>query len=471
MLSKKRKNQRFLINKETSKKSKISVIFKAYDVRGIYNKNLTDEIAYKIGRAFVSFLKCRDVVVGCDMRVSSPKLSKAFMKGVTEEGANVIDIGMVSTDALYFASGFLKKPAVMFTASHNPPEYNGMKFCKANAVPINENTGLRQIRSIAEKIQLKKGKNRKNKIGKIIKKNILKGYVKHVLSFIHKDKIKNLKIAVDAGNGMAGKMAPLIYKNLKVKIIPLFFKLDGTFPNHLADPSKYENLKELQKVVKEKKCDFGMAFDGDADRVFFVDEKGAVINASLMSALIIKNILKKHKNENIIYNLVCSRIVPETIEKYGGKSLIERVGHSFIKDTMRKTKSIFACEHSAHYYFKHNFNADSGIIASLIVAEIVSKENKSLSALLREFKVYFKIEEANFKVKDKEAKLKEIERGYRKKNPKKIMKIDGVSVEFEDYWFNVRPSNTEPLLRLNLEANAKELMEKKKREVSNAIKD
>ena len=444
----------------------LSKIFKAYDVRGVYNKDITDEVAYKIGKAFVSFLKCKDVVVGYDMRISSPKLSKAFMKGVVEQGANAIDIGMVSTDGLYFASGFLKMAGVMFTASHNPPEYNGIKFCKANAVPINETTGLQKIKTIIEKEKYKKNKRR----GKISKKNILNDYVKHVISFIHKDKIRNLKIAVDAGNGMAGKMIPLIYKNLKVKIVPLYFKLDGRFPNHLADPSKFENLRKLQEVVKKEKCDFGMAFDGDADRIFFIDENGNVANASLVSSLIIKNILKKHKNEKIIYNLVCSKIVPETIEKYGGKAIMTRVGHSFIKDTMRKTKSVFACEHSAHYYFRHNFNADSGIIASVVVSEIISGEGKRLSELLEEFKVYSNIEETNFKVEDKKAKLKQIEQVYRKKNPKKIMTMDGISVYFDDYWFNVRPSNTEPLLRLNLEADSKELMEEKRGEVVKVIK-
>ena len=446
----------------------LSDIFKAYDVRGVYGKNLTDDVAYKIGRAFVSFLKCKDVIVGYDMRVSSPKLSKAFMKGVNDTGANVIDIGEVSTDGLYFASGFLKKPGVMFTASHNPPQYNGLKFCKALAVPINEDTGLKKIKTIIEKKQFKKiNKNS----GKIINKNILENYVKHVLSFINKNKIKNLKIAVDAGNGMAGKIVPLIYKNLPVKIIPLYFKLDGTFPNHLADPSKYENLKELQRIVKKEKCDFGIAFDGDADRIFFVDEDGEIVNSSLISALLAKSVLEKHPNGKIIYNLVNSKIVPETIEKYGGKAHIERVGHSFIKDTMKRINAIFACEHSAHYYFKHNFNADSGMIASLIITELISMKNMKLSELIKEFEVYNKIEETNFKVKDKLKKIKQIKNYYKKKNPKKIMTLDGISVYFDDWWFNVRPSNTEPLLRLNLEADSKKLMEEKTREVTKAIID
>jgi len=463
----------------------LSEIFKAYDVRGIYNKNLTDEIAYKIGKAFVSFLKCKDVVVGYDMRLSSPKLSKAFMKGVNEQGANIIDIGMVSTDGLYFASGFLNKPAVMFTASHNPPEYNGLKFCKSGAAPISYDTGLQKIKSIIQKSQYKKNKSKK--IGKIIKKDILKNYVKHVHKFIHIKKLSTLNIAVDAGNGMAGKIVPLIFKNFPIKILPLYFKLDGTFPNHLADPSKYENLKELQEIVKKRNCDFGMAFDGDADRIFFIDEKSNIINPSLIAALVIKKILQKHKNEKIIYNLINSKIVPETVKKFKGIPLISRVGHSYIKEYMKKTNAIFACEHSAHYYFRDNFRADSGIIMSLIVAEIISTENKPLSKLLKEFQKYHKIEETNFKVKDKGKAIKKIEQHYKKQKPKtrenqrfsvsrkssifpRISKLDGVTVEFKDWWFNVRPSNTEPLLRLNLEASSKGLMEEKKEELVRVIK-
>ena len=446
----------------------LSNIFKAYDVRGVYGKDLTEEVAYKIGRAFAYFLKCKDVVVGYDMRVSSPALSKAFMEGANDEGTDAIDIGMVSTDALYFASGLFKIPGVMFTASHNPKEYNGIKFCKADAVPINENTGLQQIKAIIEKEEYLKsgGKNK----GIRLEKNVLSEYAKHALSFIDKNRIRSLKIAADAGNGMAGKMIPLIYKTLPVEIMQLYFELNGTFPNHPADPSKHENLKKLQEAVRKEKCDFGMAFDGDADRVFFVDEKGAVVNASFISALIIKNILKKNPNEKIIYNLVCSKIVPETIEKYNGKAVMERVGHSFIKDTMKKVNAIFACEHSAHYYFRKNFNADSGLIASFIVTEIVSRENKPLSELLKEFKVYSKIEETNFEVKDKEAKLREIEKYYSKLKPKKIMKIDGISVYFDDYWLNVRPSNTEPLLRLNLEAVSKGIMKEKTMELVGLMK-
>ncbi|MAH33032.1 phosphomannomutase/phosphoglucomutase [archaeon] len=440
----------------------LSTIFKAYDVRGIYPTEINDETTYKIGKAFVSFLKCKEVIVGYDMRISSPKLSKAFINGVNDSGADAIDIGMVSTDALYFASGFLKRPGVMLTASHNPKEYNGIKFCKENAVPINEDTGLNEIKTIIEKNNYKSS----DKKGKITKKDIMEDYAKHTLEFIDLNKIKKLRIAVDSGNGMAGKIVPLAYKNLPIEIIPLYFELDGTFPNHPADPSRKENLKQLQIAVKEKKCDFGMAFDGDADRIFFIDENANIINSSLMSCLIIKNILEKHKNEKIIYNLVCSRIVPDTIKKYGGQPIKERVGHSFIKQTMKKINAIFGCENSAHYYFRDNFNADSGLIASLIVAEIVSKEDKKLSELLKEFQKYSTLEETNFKVDNKKSKLKKIEEFYKGKNPKKMSKLDGLSVEFDEWWFNVRPSNTEPLLRLNLEANSRDLMEEKRKELA-----
>ncbi|MBI2647007.1 phosphomannomutase/phosphoglucomutase [Candidatus Woesearchaeota archaeon] len=433
----------------------LSEIFKAYDVRGIYAQNLTEDIAYKIGKAFVYFLKCKEVIIGTDMRLSSPKLSKAFIKGVTEQGANAIHIGQVSTDAVYFASGYLHKPAVMFTASHNPPEYNGIKFCKAGAIPINENTGLKTIKLIVEKSQFGKGVTTKQwhvkKQGRIIKKDVLRDYVKHVKK--------------------AGKIIPLVYKNLPIKIIPLYFRLDGTFPNHPADPSRYENLSELQKIVKEKHCDFGIAFDGDADRIFFIDEKGEIVNSSIISALIIKNILIKNKNQKIVHNVVCSHIVPEIIIKHGGIPIVERVGHSFIKDTMKKTKAIFGCEHSAHFYYKDNYRADSGVITSLIVAEIVSNENKPLSELLLQFKKYYTIEETNAKVVDKDSKLKEVEERYIKQKPKKILKLDGLTIEFSDWWFNVRPSNTEPLLRLNLEAVSKDLMEQKKNELVRLIEN
>ena len=436
-------------------------IFKAYDVRGIYKKDLTEDTAYKIGMAFVDFLDCKKLIVGYDMRLSSESLVKSFIEGANEQGADVVNIGLVSTDVVYFASGSLSLPAVMFTASHNPPEWNGVKFCRENATPINYNTGLKDIQLLIKKNRFRKIENK----GKVIEKDIIKGYVKHIHSFIDAKAIKKLKIAADAGNGMAGKMIPLVFKSLNVKIIPLYFDLDGRFPNHLADPSKFENLKDLQKKVKKEKCDFGMAFDGDADRIFLIDELGQVVDSSLLSCLIIKRILKDNPNEKVIYNLVCSHIVPEIVMKNNGIPIKERVGHSFIKQTMKDTGAVFACEHSAHYYYRHNFRADSGIITALLVAEIVSQSRKKLSELLEEFRKYHKIEETNSKVKDKDKKLKEIEAIYKKKRHSRFNKLDGITFEFKDWWFNVRPSNTEPLLRLNLEADSKKLMEEKKKEL------
>ncbi len=357
----------------------------------------------------------------------------------------------------------------MFTASHNPPHYNGLKFSKAGAVPINQDTGLQAMRNIIEKGAFLAVSEAK---GKIITKDILKDYVAHVHSFIDTKKLKKMRIAVDAGNGMAGKIIPLVFKGLPMEIVPLFFKLDGNFPNHLADPSKTENLAWLQGEVKDKKCDFGMAFDGDADRIFFVDELGGAITSSLITALIAKTMLKKHPKSNVIYNAVTGHIVRETVEKCGGKAIMERVGHSFIKDTMKKTNSIFGGEHSAHYYYRDNYCADSGIISALIVCEVLSSENKTLSRLLDEFRVYATLEETNVEVEDKQEVISKILDHYQKKQKsgsgekiKKIIEIDGLTIEFSDWWFNVRPSNTEPLLRLNMEASNKKLLDEKKREV------
>jgi phosphomannomutase len=357
-------------------------IFKAYDVRGAYPEEIDEKAAYLVGKAFVSFLKCKEVIVGRDMRLSSPALALAFIEGVLDMGADAIDIGEVCTDATYFASGFLNKPAVMFTASHNPPHYNGLKFSKAGAVPVNQDTGLQAMKQIIGKNAFKAVSKTK---GKIIEKDVLPEYVKHVHSFVDVKKLKKTKIAVDAGNGMAGKIIPLVYKGLPQEIVPLFFELDGRFPNHLADPSKTENLVWLQDAVKKKTCNFGMAFDGDADRIFFVDEKGDTVHSSLITALISKVMLKKHPKSPIVYNLVVSHVVPETVEKLGGKAILERVGHSFIKDTMRKKNAIFGGEHSAHYYFKDNYFADSGIIASIILCELsrlkIGRSQKFLTSL------------------------------------------------------------------------------------------
>ena len=443
-------------------KDKINLIFKANDVRGVYPKELTKEIAYKIGKAFASYVKQKEIVVGHDMRVSSPTLSNAFIQGIIDCGKNIIDIGCVGTDMLWFSSGLLKKPAAMITASHNPAKYNGIKFCKSGAVPIGEKTGLKEIKALTLKNIKTKSK------GKIKKFNIFKDYVKHVHSFVNKKNIKDFKLVVDAGNGMAASTFCPVYGKFKVKIHTLDFKLDGSFPKHVANPSKHQNIHDLELEVKKKNADIGMAFDGDTDRVYFVDERGRRLSSSTTASIIIKHLLKK--SSPIIYSLVCSKIVPETIKKFKGKPIMERVGHTFIKQRMKNSGAIFACEHSGHFYYKKNFRADSGMITSLIMCEILATENKPLSQIAKEFKKYSQIEEKSVKVRDKKAIIKKIEKLYIKKNPKKVLHKDGTTIEFEDYWFNLRPSNTEPYLRVNLEANSYKIMKEKTKELLKNIK-
>lgn len=439
-------------------------IFKAYDIRGVYKQEIDEEVVYKIGKAFVEFLGCKKLILGHDMRISAESLVKTFIKGANEQGSDVVNIGLVSTDTLYFASGKMDLPAVMFTASHNPPEYNGIKFCKEGASPLNFDNGIKFIKELVEKDEWKTSKVK----GNVEEIDIIPEFAEHVHSFIDINKLKTLKIACDAGNGMAGKLIPVIYEKTPIEIVPLYFELDGNFPNHPADPSKFENLKDLQETVKKDKCDFGIAFDGDADRIFFIDETGKIIDSSLISCLIIENLLKKNEDEKVIYNLVVSKRVNEVIIENGGHPIKERVGHSYIKETMKETDAIFACEHSAHYYYRDNFRADSGIITSLIISEIVSESGKKLSELVGEFKKYHKIEETNVKVEDKDSKIAELEEIY--KDKARISKMDGISVELKNWWFNVRPSNTEPLLRLNLEADTKEMMEEKKEEILKILK-
>lgn len=435
-------------------------IFKAYDVRGVYPSQFNENDAKLIGNAFARFTKTKKIIVGRDMRISSNKIFKTFSQGISEAGVDILDLGLVSTDTIYYTSGKLNLPAVMITASHNPKEYNGFKFCLEKAKPISENTGLRQIKNLT-----KTYKNVK-KIGKIFKKNVLQNYKKFALSFIDKKQIKPLRIVIDAGNGMAGKIVPLFFNKLPLKIIPLYFKLDGNFPNHLANPIERKNLRNLIKKIKTKKVDLGIAFDGDADRALFVDEQARPISGAIITAIIAKNILIKNPKEKIIYDLRCGHIVPETIKKYKGKPIIVRVGHSFIKATMKKNKAIFGGELSGHYYYRDNFYADSGIITALIILEILSKSNQKMSQIVKAFQKYYQIEETNFKVADKDKKIREIKKKY---SDGKQFELDGISVEYKNWWFNVRASNTEPVLRLNLEANTKKLMLEKKKELSQAI--
>jgi phosphomannomutase len=440
----------------------LSAIFKAYDIRGVYPTELDEDVARRIGMAFAGFVEAPRLVTGRDMRTSSPDLVAAFIEGATGAGAEVIDVGLVSTDALYFASGVLDLTGAMFTASHNPSRYNGLKLCRSRAAPIASDTGLEEIRKLAEE------SDDQLEGGVADERNVLEDYARHCRAFVDASLLRPLKVAVDAGNGMAGRTVPIVFEPLPFEIVPLYFDLDGTFPNHPANPIEPENLVDLQRTVLEANCDIGIAFDGDADRVFLVDEKAQLISGSLTTALVAERLLKKTPGAGIIYNLICSWAVPEVIEENGGKPIRTRVGHSFIKRVMAETGAIFGGEHSGHYYFKDNFRADSGMIAALLVLEALSAAGEPLSTVLEPFQRYVASGEINSEVADQKGMLEKLADVYR--DGKQDLS-DGLTVEFEDWWFNCRPSNTEPLLRLNLEARASELMEEKRDEVLAIIRE
>jgi phosphomannomutase len=436
-------------------------LFKAYDIRGVYGENLTDEVAYKIGRAAAQYLNVPEIAVGRDMRLSSPQLAAALIRGITDQGVNAVDLGMVTTDALYFAVGKFNYPAgVMITASHNPGKDNGMKFCRAQAAPISLDTGLADIRDLAISGNFSKPDHK----GQVSQRDIIEDYVQHALSFIDVSKLKPLKVVVDAGNGMAGLMLPRVFKHLPCQLIPLYFELDGSFPNHPASPIEPENKVDLQKKVRETGADVGAAFDGDADRMFPVDEHGDLIDGSQVTAMVANSLLHKYPGSTILYNLIVSKSVPALVEELGGKAVRTRVGHSFIKADMRKLNAIFGGEHSGHFYFRDNWFADSGLIALLIVLELISVENKPLSEIIKPLDRGIRSGEINSKVSDAQSKLQALEEKFGK-GAQSVDHLDGLTVDYGDWWFNVRPSNTEPLLRLNLEANNQALMEQKRDEV------
>ncbi|MFN2610492.1 MAG: phosphomannomutase/phosphoglucomutase [Actinomycetota bacterium] len=426
----------------------LGTIFKAYDVRGTYPDQLDEVTCHAIGAAFARFTKAPGIVVGRDMRVSSPALSRAFIEGALGQGADVVDIGLVSTDALYFASGRYERPGAMFTASHNPGVYNGIKLCLAGAAPVGQDTGLSQIKELVEtRPQLPAPSG---PVGAYAQRDIVADFVDHVLGFVDASRLAPLKVVVDAANGMAGKMTPPVFAKTPIEVTPLYFELDGTFPNHPADPIQIENLDALRSKVIEVGADIGMAFDGDADRVFLVDEKAEPVSGSLTTALVASQVLANRPGASIVHNLICSRVVPETILAGGGKPIRTRVGHSFIKQVMAETGAAFGGEHSGHYYFPENFRADSGIIAALIVLQALSTQNKPMSQVLAPFRRYWNSGELNTVVADQAAVLKAVAEKY---SDGQVDWTDGLTVDFPDWWFNARGSNTEPLLRLNVEAN------------------
>jgi phosphomannomutase len=423
----------------------LDAIFKAYDVRGIYPDELDEALARRIGNAFAHYTGAQHVVVGRDMRPSSEPLARAFIEGATVAGADVTDIGLCSTDVVYFASGRLDAPGAMFTASHNPAQYNGIKLCKAGAAPVGENTGLKQIKEMVEAGVTSRGES----AGKVEVRDMLDEFGAHVRSFVDESILKPLKVVADTANGMGGLVVPKVLEGLPFDLTVLFGDLDGTFPNHPADPIQPENLKDLQRAVVDLGADVGLAFDGDADRVFLVDDNGAPVSGSTTTAIVAAGILDRHPGETVVHNLICSRAVPEVIREHGGTPVRTRVGHSFIKQVMAETGAIFGGEHSAHYYFRDNWRADSGSIAALCVLEQLSRTGQPLSELRKPFERYVQSGEINSRVDDPLAVIEKVADAYTKFPSDRL---DGLTVDCGEWWFNLRPSNTEPLLRLNLEA-------------------
>lgn len=446
-------------------------IFKGYDIRGIYPSQLNQETAYKIGRAFVSFVKPKNVVIGQDVRLSSPKLFESLSQGIMDQGADVIHIGLSTTPMMYFSTIKLGADAgINITASHNPKEYNGFKLVRRQAVPISSETGIYEIQELVEKNKFSKPKKK----GKLMKQEMLNQYINNALSFVDVEKIKYLKICVDTANAMGGLIIPKLFGKLPCELVPLFMDMDGTFPNHEPNPLKEETLEELKKSVVKEKADLGIGLDGDADRIIFVDEKAQVIPGDIMTALLSKMILSKHPKTpkaKILYDLRSSWVVKEEIEKHGGKAIEFRVGHSFIKEKMRTESIEFAGEVSGHYYLKQNHYIESPMIIILYLLEFLSKEKekKNLSEIIEPLKKYFPSGEINFKVKNKEATMKKVEKEF--KDAKRISHMDGLKVEYKDFWFNLRPSNTEPLIRLNIEAKTKPKMEEMRSEISLMIQE
>ena len=441
-------------NGETgTSRDSLHAIFKAYDIRGLCPEQIDASLAKAIGAAFAVFSKAECVVVARDMRPTGVALAEAFAEGVTGEGVRVVDIGLASTDLMYFASGALNMPGATFTASHNPAQYNGIKMCLAGAAPLAEDTGLRDIRDLA--IEFAEGtRTFGTQTAGREQRSMLEEFAQHALSFIDVEKVRPLKVVADTANGMGGLVAPAILGHLPLDLDILFGELDGTFPNHPADPIQPENLRDLQARVLSTHADVGLAFDGDADRVFLVDEKGQPMSGSLTTSMVAAAILAKHPGAKVLYNLICSKAVPAVILESGGEPIRARVGHSFIKAQMAETGAIFGGEHSGHYYFKDNWRADSGIIAALFVLQLLSEAgpDAKLSELRKPFERFVASGEINTKVASPAAVLERVEAAYSSK-AKTLDHLDGLTIDMGSWWFNLRASNTEPYLRLNLEAS------------------
>ncbi|WP_203336848.1 phosphomannomutase/phosphoglucomutase [Nocardioides limicola] len=426
----------------------VAGIFKAYDVRGTVPDQLDDELARRIGAAFVAVTEADTVVVGHDMRPSSPGMAGAFADGVMSMGADVVHIGLASTDQLYFASGHLGHAGAMFTASHNPAQYNGIKMCRAHAVPIGMESGLAEIRDLALAAPRPATAQ-----GSITQHDVLNAYAAHLLALAPVTG-RRLKVVVDAGNGMAGLTAPAVFERLgeqQVDLVPMYFELDGTFPHHEANPIEPANLVDLQKRVLAEDADIGLAFDGDADRCFVVDERGEAVSPSTLTGLIAARELARVPGSAVIHNLITSRAVPEIVTELGGTPVRTRVGHSYIKATMAETDAVFGGEHSGHFYFRDFWRADSGMLAALHTLAALAEISTPLSTLLDRYARYPSSGEINSTVADQQAVIEELAQAYRDRPGIEMDRLDGLTVTHDDWWFNVRASNTEPLLRLNAE--------------------
>jgi len=430
--------------------STLDDLFKAYDVRGTVPDQLDARQCRAIGYAFARFAAADRLLVARDMRPSGVELSAAFAAGARVAGSTVVDIGLASTDLLYFAAGRLDAPGAMFTASHNPAQYNGIKFCLSGARPVGQDTGLADVKAAAA-AALASGDDLGDERGGLDHRDLLDEYADHVRSFVDPARLRPLRVVADTANGMGGLVVPAVFAGLPCSVDILYGELDGSFPNHPADPIQPENLVDLKQAVLDHRADIGLAFDGDADRVFLVDEQAQPVSGSLTTALVAEAMLEKFPGSTVLYNLICSRVVPEVITEHGGTPVRTRVGHSFIKQVMAETGAVFGGEHSGHYYFRDNFRADSGIIAALIVLERLSQSARPLSEILRPMRRYADSGEINTSVADPGAVIAAVA-AWAADHDATCDRTDGLTVDYPDWWFNLRPSNTEPLLRLNVEA-------------------
>ena len=429
-------------------------IVKAYDIRGTTPDEMNDEVAYALGVAFADFVKAPMVLVGRDMRVTGESLAESFSRGVISRGVNVVNLGLASTDLVYFAAGSLDAPGAMFTASHNPAEYNGIKFCLSGARPVGIDTGLATIRDAAKEVLAGRGAADVAAFGTIAERDMLNDFADHVVSFIDVDSLIPMKVVADTANGMGGLIVPVVFDRLPMMQLEVMYpELDGSFPNHPADPIQPANQRDLQARVVSGGFDIGLAFDGDADRVFVVDEQGRGVSGSTTTAILAAAVLRANPGATVLHNLICSRSVPEVITENGGVPVRTKVGHSNIKQVMAETGAVFGGEHSAHYYFLDNYRADSGIIATMFMLQELSRAQQPLSELRKPFERYEASGEINTSVSDAQVVMAEVAKVY-SKFPQDW--IDGLTVDCGDWWFNLRPSNTEPLLRLNLEASTRD---------------